>query len=317
MSPYSYLRLSVTDRCNFDCFYCRPRLRRNFIGKKDALTFAEMLSLARCLTQQGILHIRLTGGEPLLKKDLKYFIQDLSALPGLRCLSLTTNGYFLAAAVSGLKAAGIKKINVSLDTLKKDRFKKLAGLDALPKILRGVFKATGSGFESVKLNVVLLRGFNDDEILDFVDFGLKEKVDVRFIEYFPTKSCADGFSSDFISSHEVKKIIEEKYGDLEFLGPDAMSGPAQYFRIQGKAGRIGFISSVTGFFCPDCNRLRLTCDGRLYPCLHSGHSADLRRPLRAGDEKGLSSAIQEIFSDKRLYNRLHCSRSFEMSSIGG
>lgn len=316
-TTYPYLRLSVTDQCNFNCFYCRPTLRASLWTQKERLTFGEFTLLVEALCRYGVRHVRLTGGEPLLKENLSSFIKDLSSLPQLECLSLTTNGYHLSNFLQGDKEDGIDKINISLDTLNAKRFIDLTGVDALERVREGIFRAQKKGIKKVKLNVVLIRGFNDDEISDFVDFGLRHQLDVRFIEYFPTRSKSEIFHGRFIPTSVVFAAIEERFGRLEPLGKDRLSGPAQYFRIGKESSRIGFISSVTGFFCDDCNRIRLTCDGKLYPCLHSQEHTDLKRPLREGDKKGIFRLIAHALSNKKHYNKIICNRAFEMSEIGG
>jgi cyclic pyranopterin phosphate synthase len=307
----------VTDRCNFNCFYCQPALRDRFLKDNEVLSFSQMLFLVKNLFVCGIKHVRLTGGEPLLRPQLVPFIKELSQLPAPKILSLTTNGFGLGRMAEDLKVSGIRKINVSLDTLRKDRFARLTGCDCFLKVRDAILKASGLGFEQIKLNCLVIKGFNDDEILDFVAFGLKNKIDIRFIEFFQTNGRCDSGRTAFFASSQVKKNIEAVYGPLEPLGADPYAGPAQYFRIKGEAGRIGFISSVSDFFCGACNRLRLTADGRLYPCLHSDHHADLSGPLRQGDEAALSYLIGQVVSNKKMFNKAFCSRAFEMSAIGG
>ena len=315
---YSYLRLSVTDRCNFNCFYCNPALRQDYLNEEEKLTDPQMLLLVKIFCEYGIKHVRITGGEPLLRDGLSIAIKGLRALPQVECLSLTTNGCDLSEFLEKNRGIRFDKVNISLDTLRRERFKKLTGTDAVLKVKEGVMAAKKAGIKQVKLNVILMKGFNDDEISDFVDFGLNKQVDVRFIEYFSTNFKCDNLSASFIPSSVAKDIIEEKYGALEFLGPDPDAGPAQYFRIKtGAAARIGFISSVTDFFCRACNRLRLTCDGKLYPCLHSDYRVDFKEALTENDSKNIRKLIEEVFSQKRSYNKAYCARSFEMSSIGG
>ena len=314
---YTYLRLSITDQCNFNCFYCQPALRRNFLKDLDYLSFDEVFALVSRLVSCGIRHVRLTGGEPLQRSHLVSFAKRLSAIQGLEFLSLTTNGYGLSKVVCRLKESGVTKINISLDTLKRDRFKRLTGIDGFFKVKDAVVRAARLGFRHVKLNCIVMKGFNDDEILDFVEFGSKYDLDVRFIEFFPTHGRCDSLKQIFFPSSAVKKIISTAYGRLESLGSDPFCGPAQYFKTAHQAGRIGFISSVTDFFCGTCNRLRLTADGRLYPCLHSDHCVDLREPLRASDGAALTKLIESTIVDKRIFNKSQCSRAFEMSDIGG
>lgn len=315
--PYTYLRLSVTDRCNFNCFYCQPALRRRFLEHKEVLDFKEILALVGFFTDRGIRHVRLTGGEPLLRPHLVSFVKELAQLPSLEILSLTTNGFKLREALAGLKENGIRKINISLDTLKKDRFRRLTGCDGFLKVRESVVEAARMGFGQVKLNVIVMRDFNDDEILNFVDFGLKNRIDVRFIEFFPTHGRCDISREIFFASADVKRKIEASWDALEALGPDVFSGPAQYFKIRGASSRIGFISSVSDFFCGECNRLRLTSDGKLYPCLHAGHRADLKKALRSGAWGALERLIDDVVANKKIFNKAVCRRAFEMSGIGG
>lgn len=317
MNPaFSYLRLSVTDVCNLDCFYCRPSLRSSVLKKEECLTSEELLFLADALRQRGIQHIRLTGGEPLLRENLLWLTRELSAKK-IPLLSLTTNGLLLCDFARRLKESGIVRVNVSLDTFKRGRFKKLTGADGLVRVKKGILEAKAAGIPQVRLNALLLKGFNDDEILDFVSFGLRYGVDVRFIEYFATKSLCDCSPLSFVASSTVKHIIEHRYGPLDFLGSDLHAGPAQYYRIRHQISRIGFISSVTDFFCRDCNRLRLTCDGKLFVCLHSDYHVDLRVALRTACKKHVALLLDEAFANKKFYNKAICARAFEMSSIGG
>jgi len=329
-SSYNYLRLSLTDRCNFNCFYCQPALRQDFLSKKELLSTEELLLLAHALVRSGVRHIRLTGGEPFLREDVGYLVEELSRIQELECLSLTTNGFYLACFLPVFKGHQVDKINISLDTLKRKRFSQLTGMDALHRVLDGILRVKGqgtgrAGFKTqqtpvsggVKLNVVLIRGFNDDEILDFVGFAHTHGVDVRFIEYFPTKMRNDVFRQRFVPTSTVKAVIEEKFGCLESLGRDFLSGPAQYYRVRGQCARLGFISSVTDFFCGACNRLRLTADGKLYLCLYADHCTDLKKLLRPRHEGGLLRAIEDSLSKKSQYNKLTCARSFEMSAMGG
>lgn len=317
MTSFSYLRLSLTDRCNFDCFYCRPSSRASFLVAGELLNLPELFSLVKALAPFGLRHLRLTGGEPLLRPGFSDFIKDLAGLSAIERLSLTTNGYHLASFIGDLKKCGVQGVNISLNTLKREKFRRSTGTEAFPRVCDNILKAQEAGFRNIKLNVILLKGYNDDEIEDFIRFGCSRRLDIRFIEYFPTRSEDDAFRARFLPSHFVKKIIEKKYGPLDSLGRDPLAGPASYFKIKGEGNRIGFISSVTDFFCGDCNRLRLTADGRLYVCLHSDFYVDLKKPLREKDKEGLSGAIAGALANKKFYNKLLCSRSFEMSSIGG
>ena len=315
-TPYNYLRLSLTDRCNFNCFYCQPSLRRQFFDKSDMLGPEQILSLSEEMVSFGIRHIRLTGGEPLLRKDIYSLTETISAIPGLECLSLTTNGYFLGDFLKN-SPVHLDRVNVSLDTLKKDRFKKFTGRDALNRVVSGILKAKSLGVGSVKINVVLWRHFNDDEVFDFIDFGARHNIDVRFIEYFATKSKCEGQSGSFVPTNEIKNSIEKVRGPLESIGRDSLSGPAEYYRLKGHPARIGFISSVTDNFCHECNRLRLSADGKLYLCLHSNRFIDLKNFFGKDFSESMPQSIKNFIIEKKQYNKLTCQRLFEMSSIGG
>lgn len=278
---------------------------------------SQVLALVQQLKTRGIRHVRLTGGEPLVKKNLCSLIKALSSEAEIPCLSLTTNGYGLARLAKSLKECGLDRVNVSLDTLKRDRFKKCAGVDGLGAVYQGIKQAKAAGFKQIKLNVVLMKGINDDEILDFVRFGLTENIDVRFIEYFASSLKCDAGGLGFVASSVVQEAIAAEFGPMDFLGPDPDAGPAQYYRLNNGASRIGFISSVSDFFCGQCNRLRLTSDGKLYPCLHSDYHVNLKKALKDNDGACLTKLMDEVFSNKKFYNKALCARSFEMSAIGG
>lgn len=284
--------------------------------KSEMLTSEEMAVIVEAFSLCGLKHLRFTGGEPLLRKDLLGLIKRISA-SGLKRLSLTTNGYLLGGLYKELKSSGINRINISLDTLKRDRFKKITGRDSLTEVLDAVKRCAESGFDDVRLNVLLLKGRNDDEVMDFVDFASSFGLDVRFIEYFATNTKCDVLSDSFVPSAEVRSIIERNLGGLEPQGSDADSGPAQYYKIRDSISRVGFISSVTDFFCFDCNRLRLSCEGKLFPCLHSPYCIDLKKIMREEGRDGMLRSIEQLFSEKPFHNKFYCSRSFAMSSIGG
>lgn len=315
-TPYTYLRLSVTDRCNFNCFYCRPALKQRFLKKEDILSTDEILELVRLFAGRGIQHVRLTGGEPLLRPGLIELAQELARVNGIQILSLTTNGSKLAGMLAGLHRSGIQRVNISMDTLQKKRFALLSGSAGFEKVKEAIELACQGAFQKVKLNVVVAKGVNDDEVVDFIRFGEKNRADVRFIECFPTMGC-DGSRDLYVPTRDTKKKIEAEFGALKFLGPDALCGPAQYFRVPGASCRIGFISSVSDFFCATCNRLRLSASGALYPCLHSDHCADLKGALRRGDRAALETLIADILCDKKLFNKAVCRRTPEMSAVGG
>jgi cyclic pyranopterin phosphate synthase len=313
----SYLRISLTDRCSFDCFYCGAQKKDVFLSGREYLDADELECLARLFVGLGIRHVRLTGGEPLLRAGVHDIIRRLAAIKGLELVSMTTNGFALADALAARPFEGLRRLNVSLDTLQRDRFRSLTGADGLDRVLAGIRAAQESGLRDVRVNVLLIRGFNDDEITSFVRFGRDFDLTVRFIEYFPTQKRSQVFKSLYIGSGEVAGVLEKTFGPLTPQGCDPLSGPAQYFRLSSGGPRIGFISSVTHFFCPQCNRLRLTADGRLFPCLHADHSVDLKALLRAGRPDDAAALIVRTAEGKDRYNKMACSRFFEMSSIGG
>lgn len=315
-TAYTYLRLSVTDSCNFNCFYCRPALKGGFFKKKELLGADEIVYLARFFVGRGIRHIRLTGGEPLLRPGFVELARQVARIPGLDVLSLTTNGSMLAGLLDQLKQSGIQRINISLDTLKKKRFALLSGSRGFSAVKEAVEKACLSGFQKVKLNVVVMKDVNDDEVADFIRFASSHLADVRFIEFFPTRGC-DGTRDLYVPTRETKKKIEAEFGPLGFLGPDELCGPAHYFQARDVSCRIGFISSVSDFFCGSCNRLRLSADGMLYPCLHSDHRADLKDALRGAGQGALEALVADIMDSKKFFNKAFCRRALEMSEIGG
>jgi len=313
----TYLRVSLTDRCDFDCFYCAPSQRLRFLEKSAVLTREEILFLSEVFCRHGIRHIRLTGGEPLLRRDVGSLLEGLTAPGTLERLSMTTNGWKLASCVADLAGRGLSHVNVSLDTLQPRRFAKMTGRAVLSRVKEGILEAARCCPGRVKLNVLLIRGFNDDEIVDFVSWGLRHGLIVRFIEYFSTSRRSRIFHGHFIPNALVRRTIEEKFGPLEDTGRDPLAGPAHYARLRGTALCVGFISSVTGSLCGACNRLRLSADGRLYPCLHSDHHFDLAGPLRAGRAEALDRLIAEAALRKKDLNKFVCSRDFDMSAVGG
>jgi len=312
----SYLRLSLTDRCSFNCFYCGAGRRKDFLAPEDYLSPDELARLASLFVDEGIRHIRLTGGEPLLRPEVTEIAGRLSAIKGLNLLSMTTNGFLLADFLARHPKSGIRRFNISLDTLDRNRFRSCTGVDGLDRVLAGIEAAASCGITDVRLNVLLIRGFNEDEIEKFVSFGRKKNLTVRFIEYFSTQERRQAYTSLYVASEDVRDVIERSFGPLAPSACDKTSGPAQYGRLQD-GGRVGFISSVTRFFCHECNRLRLTADGKLFPCLHAEHFLDVKTLLRQGAIDDVKTGVLRMAEGKSRYNKTVCSRFFEMSSIGG
>lgn len=274
-----YLRLSITDKCNLRCTYCMPSEGVPKLHHDDLLRYEEVLRLARVVVAMGITKIRITGGEPLVRKDLIYLCRSIAQIPGLDSLSLTTNGVLLAEYAEALAGSGIQRVNISLDTLRRERFLAITCRDALDDVWRGIKAADRAGLRPVKLNVVVMHGINDDEIEDLARLTLTHPYHVRFIEFMPFKS--EDFDHRYLSSEEILARLRA-IGALEETSSRNSNGPARYFRFQGGVGKIGLISPISHHFCPACNRLRLTSDGKLRTCLFAGVETDLRTMMREG-----------------------------------
>jgi len=273
--PINYLRISVTDRCNLRCIYCMPPEGVPQISHDEILSYEEIRFVARAAAELGISKLRLTGGEPMVRADLPKLIKMLSQIKGIKELSLTTNGTVLKKYARELRQAGLCGVNVSLDTLKADRFRYITRLGELKSVLEGIEAAKETGFQPVKINTVVIRGINDDEVPDFARMTYQEGWHVRFIELMPFKGMAE-----FVPSTELRRHIG-LLGRLEPCPPVTGNGPALYYRLAGARGTIGFISPLTELsFCSRCNRMRLTPDGKLRPCLLGEHEIDLKKPLR-------------------------------------
>lgn len=278
----THLRISVTERCNLRCRYCMPAEGVPLTDESKILTYDEIERLASILVGLGIKKIRLTGGEPTVRKGIVGLVERLSRLKsqGLESLAMTTNGTLLENDAPALKAAGLNQINISLDTLKREKFFQITLRDLFDRVIRGIDKAMTVGIPSAKVNAVAMRGLNDDEIFDFVQFANDRRLTVRFIEFMPFPNNEWGVGK-FIASADLKKKVEERY-ELMPLPKKDPSDTSEDFQIVGFPGRIGFISSVTRSFCSICSRIRLTADGQIRPCLHSNLEYDLRTPLRSG-----------------------------------
>lgn len=283
-----YLRISITDRCNFRCIYCISHQDWKWVPFSEILSFEEIEEIVKVGTKLGVKRVRLTGGEPLIRKDVEILIKKLASLPDLKDLSLTTNGYYLEELGSKLKKAGLNRINISLDTLDREKFKRITGLDGLDKVLRGVEAALSLAFYPVKINVVVIRGFNDEEILDLAKLSLDLPLEVRFIEFMPIGKNYLWDEKHVVLASEIKKILSS----YKPLLPDFSvgGGPAKTFRWEGAKGKIGIISPITEHFCNTCNRFRITPDGKLRPCLFSDIEINLKPALR---EKKIS--LSDLF----------------------
>ncbi|MCK8603524.1 GTP 3',8-cyclase MoaA [Desulfoferrobacter suflitae] len=278
-----YLRLSITDRCNLRCIYCMPEDGMPKLSHDEIMTYEEMLRLVELATQMGISKIRVTGGEPLVRKGVLYLCRKIAEFESVKSLSITTNGLLLADYAEGLLAAGIKRINVSLDTLKPEKYARITRRDCYHKVWHGLERALALGFQPVKLNVVVMKGWNDDEIEDLARLTYRYPFHVRFIEFMPFSSVDQ--ASKYLSSDDVLQRLV-KMAPLVPAKVNNGNGPARHYKFPGAVGKIGLISPISHHFCPTCNRLRVTADGKLRTCLFSREETDLRDLLRrrAADE---------------------------------
>jgi len=280
----SYLRVSVTSRCNLKCAYCMPTDGGLIYPKGDILTIRQITRLVSLYAPLGIRKVRLTGGEPLMRKGIAALVRDLRAVPGIDEVGMTTNGVALERMVPALLDAGLSRINISLDTMRPERMRSLTGYDAVQTVLRAVHTIAEKGIWPLKVNVVAIRGFNDDEIPAFARLAHDLPVEVRFIEMMPTAGNRLWDGRGCIPSSEVEKTIRREYGLA--LSPRGSGGPAVVYDVRGGAGRIGFVSPLSRHFCGDCNRLRLTAEGKLRSCLFSDREIDLRPGFIDGEEDG-------------------------------
>jgi len=298
--PINYLRVSVTDRCNLRCFYCMPKDGIPLLPREDLLTYEEIATIVRVAVGLGITKVRLTGGEPLVRAGILELVARLAGIEGLEDLSLTTNGVLLAQYAGPLKRAGLRRVNVSLDTLRPERFHQITGGQALGAVLEGIEQARKAGLEPVKINTVVIPGVNDDELLDFAR-KTREGWHGRFIELMPFGQARDLPS---LSVSQMVSRIEAALGPL-FPASSHGGGPAKYFRLSGARGTMGFISPVSQHFCFSCNRLRLTARGQLRLCLLQEAQVDLRGPLRRGaPQEELRALFQRAVAQKPLQHSL-------------
>lgn len=274
-----YLRISVTDRCNLRCKYCMPTQGVQWMPQDFILSYEEILRLMRISTELGFHRFRITGGEPLVRKGIIDFLRECAQLPGVEDLMLTTNGMLLPEMAFDIKAAGVQRVNISLDTMDQNRFFEITRGGDVSRVIQGIFRSLEAGLNPVKVNVVVVRGFNTEELPSFLTLAKEYPLHVRFIELMPIGVSSEN-RADFVSIAEMKELLklEEDVPTRDIPG----GGPAEYFRPNGFKGSIGFISALSRHFCNTCNRVRLTADGKLRPCLHSKHEVDLREVLRSG-----------------------------------
>ena len=289
--PLKNLRLSVTDRCNLRCQYCMPERDYVWLPRKDILDFEEVSTLVDVFAELGVDRVRLTGGEPLVRRDLAKLIRLLAAKPAIKDLAMTTNGVFLAEKAPEMKDAGLHRVTVSLDTMRRDRFQALTRFDDHARVLAGIEAAAEAGFESVKIDAVVIRGVNEDELVPLIEYGMKVGAEVRFIEYMDVGGATRWTRDKVVSRAEMLGALARHYGPIKPV-EEKTSAPAERFRLSD--GTIfGIIASTTAPFCGSCDRSRLTADGLWYLCLYAARGIDLRGPLRAGASPG---EIKEILT---------------------
>ncbi|MBV8532070.1 MAG: GTP 3',8-cyclase MoaA, partial [Candidatus Eremiobacteraeota bacterium] len=277
--PITYLRISVTDKCNLRCVYCMPETGLPWLRREEILSYEEIAAVVLAAARVGVRAIRLTGGEPLVRRDVHRLVAAIAAIPGIDDISLSTNGLLLEEQLAQLVAAGLRRVNFSLDTLRADRFEAIARRPGLDVVLRGIKAAAAAGLTPLKLNCVVMRGRNDDELVDFAALTRELPIFVRFIEVMPVHENLELQRDAYVSSDEILQRVAA-IGDLRPVPGPAGNGPARYFAFPRAAGAVGVISPLSHDYCERCNRVRLTADGRLRLCLFGDHALDLRSPLR-------------------------------------
>jgi len=319
LRPINYLRISVTDRCNLHCIYCMPDDGVCLMSHSDLLTYEEICTVVRAAAQVGISKVRITGGEPLVRSGLSQLVRMLAQIDAIDDISLTTNGILLSRYAAELKSAGLRRVNVSLDTLKPDKFKFITRGSNIGAVLHGIEAARSAGLNPVKINMVVMAGINDDELLDFAAKTIADGWHVRFIELMPVTG-EDITNQQLVPVREMRKRLE-LLGELEPCLHSIGNGPAKYFRFPHATGSIGFITPVSEHFCFQCNRLRLTADGKLRPCLLAENEVDLKPPLRGGmASAGLKQLIAEAVACKPLRHHLadgYVPKDRPFSQVGG
>lgn len=311
----NYMRISITDLCNLRCMYCMPEEGICKKEHKDILSFEEMIDIVKVAVTLGIDKIRITGGEPLVKKGIVDFVAAISQIDGIKDIAMTTNGILLKKYIGDLKKAGLKRFNISIDSLDPKKYKEITRGGDIQQVLEGIGEAIKLGMTPVKINTVVIGGYNEDEIKDFAKLTMDNNIEVRFIELMPVGQASNWAKDKFISNAAIK----ERIGDLIELSHE-LSSPAQYYKLPGSKGKIGFINPISNHFCLECNRIRLTCDGKLKPCLHSNQEIDILNIARNNPE-ALKDVLEASILAKPQKHHL-TSEEYQpgernMSQIGG
>ncbi len=315
----NYLRISITDKCNLACQYCVPKDSLPLLLHEDIARYEEILRITNIAVKLGITKVRITGGEPLIKKGVLNFIKKISKIKGIEDISITTNGVLLKQNIDQLIDSGVNRLNISLDTLKPEKFKSISGRDFFDKVWNGIMAAHEKGITPIKLNTVALRGVNDDEMSEIASLTLKYPFHVRFIEYMPMGNSAVDISQQILTP-EIKNRIEKDLGPLQPVDRAKHDGPARRFKALDAIGEIGFISPISSHFCHQCSRMRLTSTGKLRPCLLNNYELDILSSLRNGaSDKELTDIIKTAFKTKPAQHRLdkEANVKTQMSTIGG
>jgi GTP 3',8-cyclase len=319
--PITYLRVSVTDKCNLRCIYCMPERGLPWLPKSEILTYEEISKIVAAGASVGVRSVRISGGEPLIRKNLERLVDSIARIPGITDIALSTNGLLLEEQLGGLVAAGLKRVNISLDTLNAQRFVTLARRPGLDRVLAGIEAAIHAGLTPLKINCVVMRGKNDDEIVAFAEWTRHRPVYVRFIEVMPVHENLDLQRDAYMSSDEILQQVRA-IGELQAVTGPSGNGPARYYAFPGSPGAVGVISPLSHDYCERCNRVRLTADGHLRLCLFGDYEIDLRTPVRAGavtEELAEMLRTSMMIKPERHHLRLGetASRMRAFSEIGG
>ncbi|MBV9149874.1 MAG: GTP 3',8-cyclase MoaA [Candidatus Eremiobacteraeota bacterium] len=319
--PITYLRISVTDKCNLRCIYCMPEAGLPWLPKSEILSYEEIVAIVAAAADAGVRSIRITGGEPLIRRDIEKLISAIAAIPGIEDIALSTNALLLADQIDELVEAGLRRVNISLDTLREDRFFTIARRAGLADVKRGIQSAIDAGLHPIKLNCVVMRGHNDDELEDFARLTIDQPLFVRFIEVMPVHENAALQTETYVSTDEILARIAA-IDDLQPVAGPSGNGPARYFAFPNAKGAVGVISPLSHDYCERCNRVRLTADGRLRMCLFGDQHVDLRTPLRGGASRSeLEGLLRSAMAIKPERHHLRlgepAARMRAFSEIGG